>query len=141
MDHALEFFLSEHGDSSVSTNGNLFLRYSASLDIGDGFDLGLHLVEGLNLFKVDLGLASMSAEQLEHIIEVIHLEFLMQRELHLFGPVFSHQRIFHFFLVIFKEICVRVAEVLQEFIQVTPKNVSSGKGVVLFPDIDKGVDV
>jgi len=44
VDHALEFFLSEHHDSSVSTNGNLFLRYSASLDKGDGFDLGLHLV-------------------------------------------------------------------------------------------------
>jgi hypothetical protein len=97
VDHAVKFFLSHQSDPSVSTDGNLFLSHYAPLEQGDGLDLGLHLVEGLNLFNVVLGLAGMSAHQLQDIVEVIHLEFLMKRELHVFCPVFSHQGIFHFF--------------------------------------------
>lgn len=111
MDHGDEFFLSEHEDSLVSTDGNFFLSHHTILEVRDRSDLGLHLVEGLNLFEIVLGLASVSAHQLQNVVKVILLEILMQGELHVFDPVFSHVRVAHFFHVMLEEISIRMCEV------------------------------
>lgn len=57
------------------------------------------------------------------------------------SPVFSHEGVAHLFKVVRKEVCIRMSQVEQEFVQVAPQYEFSSHGVVLLPNRNKGVDV
>jgi len=83
----------------------------------------------------------MSAHQLQHVKEVVVLEALVQWELHVLSPVFSHECVTHFFKVVLKKFSVGISQVEQELVQVAPQDEFSGHGVVLLPYSNERVDV
>jgi len=109
--------------------------------LGDNLNFGLHILQRLDLLRVEVHLTGVSAHQLEYIVEHKVLEAIVDWDFHVHDEGSSLDVVRNLFSISYEKVVTIIIQISDEGIHVSPGDITSGFRVVFAPELDKGVNV
>lgn len=112
-----------------------------AFELRNYLNFGLHVLERLNLLRVEVHLTSVPAHQLEHIVEHKVPEAIVDWDFHVHDEGSSLDVVRNFFPISYEKVATVVIQISDERIKISPRDVASGLWVVPAPQLSERVDI